>query len=77
MKCGVMRKMIKVTPYENKMNTFIRRLPKVQETNHKLTQLRGLVKDELSQKNLQKSLEADQEKNNKEDWNIPLQLPSF
>jgi len=46
MKCGVMGKMIKVAPYENKMNTFIRRLPKLQETNHKLTQLRGLVKDE-------------------------------
>ena len=51
-------KIIKVTPYKNNINKIIGRLPEVQEMNRKLTQLRGLAEDELSQENLWKLLEG-------------------
>jgi len=51
------KKIIKVTPCEKiKMNKIIRRLPEVQEMICKLTQLRGLAEDKLSQENLWKLL---------------------
>ena len=43
---------------KNKINKIIERLPRVQETNRKLTQLRGLAGDEWSRENLRKSSEA-------------------